>query len=86
LCRADHSSRGVLPTVVRLSVIVMPRKRGGPGPLGEVVPWGKEVHFVALKMKNCSNAHTASPCPYVCPYACNNSRTAEQISVTILCS
>ena len=86
MCRADHSSRGVLPTVVRLRLIVTPRKREGPGPLRAVVPWEKEVHFVALKMKNCSNARTTSPCPYVCPSACNNLRTAEQISVRILCS
>jgi hypothetical protein len=40
--RADHSSRGVLPSVVCLSVIVKPRQRGGPGPLGAVAPWKKE--------------------------------------------
>ena len=34
----DHSSRGVLPTVVCLSVIVEPQ-RGGPGPLGAVELW-----------------------------------------------
>ena len=35
--RADHSSRGVLPTVVCLSVIVKPRQLGVPGPLWSVV-------------------------------------------------
>ena len=34
LCRADHSSRGVLPSVVSLIVILKLGKRGGPGPLG----------------------------------------------------
>ena len=37
LRRADHLSRGVLPTVVCLSVIVRPRNWGNPGPLGAVV-------------------------------------------------
>jgi hypothetical protein len=35
---AEHSSRGVLPSVVCMSVIVNPRW-GGPGPLGIVAPW-----------------------------------------------
>ena len=34
LCRADHLPRGVLPSVVRLSVIVKHRQSGGLGPLG----------------------------------------------------
>jgi hypothetical protein len=37
---ADHSSRGFLPSVVCLSMIVKPRLRGGPGPLGVIAPWG----------------------------------------------
>jgi hypothetical protein len=41
--RADHSSRGVLPTVVCLSVIMKPRQRGGPGPLAAVAPWGNKI-------------------------------------------
>ena len=32
--RVDHSSRGVLPSVMCLSVIVNPPQWGGPGPLG----------------------------------------------------
>jgi len=32
--RADRSSRGVLPSVVCLSVTVKPQQRGGRGPLG----------------------------------------------------
>ena len=40
LRRADHSSRGVVPIVVCLSVIVKPRWWGGPGPLGAFAPWG----------------------------------------------
>ena len=35
LRQADHSPRGILPTVVCLRVIVKPRQRGGSGPL-----WG----------------------------------------------
>ena len=35
----DHTSRGTLPNVVRLSVIVRPRK-GGPGPLRAVAMYG----------------------------------------------
>jgi hypothetical protein len=38
LRRAGHSSRGVLPSVVCLSVIVKPRQF--PGPLGAVAPFG----------------------------------------------
>jgi hypothetical protein len=41
LCRADHSSGGVLPTVVCLSVIMKPRQWGGAGPLGAVASWDK---------------------------------------------
>jgi hypothetical protein len=36
LRRADHSSRGVMP-----SVIVKPRYLEGPGPLGAVAQWGQ---------------------------------------------
>jgi hypothetical protein len=39
LRRGDHSSRGALPTVVCLNVIVKPRQRGGRGPLAAVAPW-----------------------------------------------
>jgi hypothetical protein len=39
LRRADHSSRGVLPSAVCLSVILNPRSRGGPGPPGAVASW-----------------------------------------------
>ena len=42
LRRPDHSSRGVLPTVMCLGVIVKPRKLGGPEPLGVVVPFTKK--------------------------------------------
>jgi hypothetical protein len=35
----DHSSGGVLPTVVCLRVIVKPRYLGGPDPLGVVAPF-----------------------------------------------
>ena len=35
---ADHSPRGVLPSVVCLSVIVRPRQWGSPDPLGTVEP------------------------------------------------
>jgi len=34
LRRADHSSGGIVPSVVSLSVIVNPQQRGGLGPLG----------------------------------------------------
>ena len=36
--RADHSSRGVLLSVVYLSVIVKPRQRDGRGRLGVIAP------------------------------------------------
>ena len=39
LRRADHPSRGVLPSVACLSVIVKPRQWGGPGLLEAVAPW-----------------------------------------------
>jgi hypothetical protein len=37
----DHSSRGVLPWVVCLSVIVKPRQCGSPYPVGAVAPRGE---------------------------------------------
>jgi len=36
--RADHSSRGVIRSAVRLSVIIKLLPCGGPGPLGAVAP------------------------------------------------
>jgi hypothetical protein len=44
--RADHSSRGVLPSVMCLSVIVKLRKCGGPGPLGggSVAPKSNKIY------------------------------------------
>jgi hypothetical protein len=51
LRRADDSSRGALECVVCLSMIVQPRQRGGPGPLGAVVSWKKITYrfkFVRL--------------------------------------
>jgi hypothetical protein len=38
-----HSSKGVLPSVVCLCVIVKPRQWRGLGPLGAVEPWKKNV-------------------------------------------
>jgi len=38
--RVDHSSRGILPSVVCLSVIVQPRSWESPGPLRAVAPEG----------------------------------------------
>jgi len=43
LRRVDHSSREVQPSVVCLSVIVKPRKEGGPIPLGAVVVREKNI-------------------------------------------
>ena len=42
LHRADHLSRGVLPTVICLSVIMKSHYFGGPGPPGSVVPQEEE--------------------------------------------
>jgi hypothetical protein len=41
LIRADHSSRGVLPSVVCLSVIMNPRKMRRPWPTGGMLRYGK---------------------------------------------
>jgi hypothetical protein len=41
LRRTDHSSRGVLPTVMCLNVIVNPPQWGGLGTRGTVSPWYK---------------------------------------------
>ena len=43
LCRAGHSSRGVLPNGGCLSVIVKPRKLGCSGPLGGLLRYGREA-------------------------------------------
>ena len=48
LRRADHLSRGVLPSMVCLSVTVKPRQWEDPGALGVVAPWGKKS-FIATK-------------------------------------
>jgi len=48
LRRADQSSGGVLQSVVCLSVIVTPRQREGPGPLGAVAPWGGGGNCIIL--------------------------------------
>ena len=45
LQRADHSSRGLLLTVVCLSVIVEPEKLGGLGPSRAVESRQKEIHY-----------------------------------------
>jgi hypothetical protein len=37
---ADHSSRGVNLSEFCVCVILKPRQRGGPGPLGAVAPLG----------------------------------------------
>jgi hypothetical protein len=42
LRRADRSSRGVLSSVVCLSVTVNPQEWGGPGPLATIETWGKK--------------------------------------------
>ena len=55
LRRADHSSRGVLPSVVCLSVIVRPRWRGAPGPLGAVAPWAGGGEDGSRLQKNAIN-------------------------------
>jgi hypothetical protein len=48
LRRADHSSRGVLPSMVCLSVIVKSRKWGGPSPLGAVATLGDNNSYYYL--------------------------------------
>ena len=45
VCQADLSSRGVLPNVVRLGVIVTPGYCGGLEPLGFDAPWRKIIYF-----------------------------------------
>jgi hypothetical protein len=42
LRKTHHASRGVLPSVVCLGVILRPRKWGGPGLLGPVAAWKKK--------------------------------------------
>ena len=48
----DHSSRGALPSVVCLSVIVKPRKCGGPGPVVAVAPRGGGEYKVILSKRS----------------------------------
>jgi len=43
LRRADHSSRGVLPSATCLSVIVKPRQWRDCSPLGADMPWKKKM-------------------------------------------
>jgi len=44
LHQADHSSRGVLPTLVCLSAISKTRQGGGLGSLGAAQPWKTKVY------------------------------------------
>ena len=53
LRRADHSSRGVLPSVVCLSVAVKPQEWGGLGPLLSVAPWNTIMCFNAVVFLSC---------------------------------
>ena len=48
MCQADHPSRGVVPTVVYLSVIVKTRLRGGLGPVAVIAPWGGGGSVITL--------------------------------------
>jgi len=41
--RVDHSSSGVLSSIMCLSLVVKPLSRGGLGPLGAVEPWGQKL-------------------------------------------
>jgi hypothetical protein len=43
---ANPLTRGALLSVVCLSLIVKPRPRGGPGPLGAVAPWGRKLNVL----------------------------------------
>ena len=51
LGRAYHSSRGVLPSVMCLSVIVKPRKLGDRGPLGALAPW-EEIQDISCTIRS----------------------------------
>jgi len=42
-------SRGTVPSVVCLSVIMKPRHSRGPGPLGVVTPWSGAVMKLKIK-------------------------------------
>jgi hypothetical protein len=46
--RADHSSRGFLPSVVCLSVSSKPQKSGGRGPLDAFEPWRKSISILEV--------------------------------------
>jgi hypothetical protein len=53
LWRAEHSSRGVMPTVVYLTecdrdASIM-KGEGGPGPLWAVTPWGKRKLYASRR-------------------------------------
>ena len=55
LYRSNHSSRGVLPTVVCLNVIVKPWQWGDPGTLGAVVPGRNVISVVDERTKERRN-------------------------------
>jgi hypothetical protein len=61
LGRVDHSSRGVLPSVVCLSLIVKPRQWGGPGPLGAVAPY-KKLQQIFIHKLGFLNTVLWTPC------------------------
>ena len=65
LRRSDHSSGGVLPTVMCLSRIVKPRKWGGPGPLRGVAPWGKNKKFIIIYPLNHLTLRCYTGCTWI---------------------
>jgi hypothetical protein len=69
---ADHSSKGVVPSVVCLSVIVKHRKWGGCGPLGAVAPC-KIKHLVLIQrypstIKNIYHNVEEGQDRFICPF------------------
>ena len=69
--RADHSSRGALPSVVCLRVTVKPRHWGGTGP-----PWGGRWYY--LYSANCEACAIYSPLSPIISSPCQvNVRTSN---------
>ena len=83
LSLADRSSRGILPIMVCLSVIVKSRRWGFPDPLEFVAPWKKnppKCVFFSILTFYC----VLFPCYGMLPFLCTMSGTVSTSNITSL--
>jgi hypothetical protein len=69
-----HSSRGVLPSMVFLCVIVKPRQCGGPGPVAVVAPRGEWRERIQCHSEY---KELELPCPIIARYIAPSGRKCQ---------